>query len=195
MPLKQYLENRFLRDLSTLPFNRPNDIMLTHARNFRIDQQTIYFGGPDWENIENDIQHVEEADREYFFICLFTIVLIDLAMFTYFQQHYGTFRSRTGYPKFGWSGFGPHYENPTKLLLLPEQKGFTNYSYLRQNVNSYVQLFRSKCDSYFRAYNPEITTNTFIDAILKDRDIIHGANDMDSIVYLICQALDASRHN
>ena len=53
--MKNYLINKFPGDLGKLSFNRPNTVMFSNTESFRIDKNKIYFGGPDWENIHNDL--------------------------------------------------------------------------------------------------------------------------------------------
>ena len=76
MKLKEYLKNQFPNDLARLKFQKPNSVIQNNPDSFDIDQYTIYFGGMNWENIGQDINHIEKEFYEHFFLCLFTIRVI-----------------------------------------------------------------------------------------------------------------------
>lgn len=183
MSLKTYLRNEFLRDLKKLEFQIPNSVILNNPELFRIDRNTIYFGGPEWRNITNDVQYI--MNKDYFFLCLFTITVIDLTMYTYYQEYYIDFRKLTMYPKFGWSGFGPHYENPKKLLLIPERKNFLDRDNVAQHIDDYVNLFWDECESFFSTKIPEISTHDFINKILNDEDFQINCKDSNSVFEMV----------
>lgn len=183
--MKNYLINKFPDDLGKLNFNRPNEVIIGNTELFRIDKNTIYFGGPEWKNIHRDLAPIAKEDLEYFLICLFTITVIDLTMFTYFRALYNIFRSKTMYPKFGWSGFGPHYENPKKLLLIPQNANFTNFDYISNHVEEYIDLFIEECDRFFREFIPEIQTNDFILRFLEDPEMQLQQQEKGTIIELI----------
>ena len=89
------------------------------------------------------------------------------------------------YPKFGWSGFGPHYENPKKLLLIPQHANFTNFDYISNHVEEYIDLFIEECDRFFREFIPEIQTNDFILRFLEDPEMQLQQQEKGTIIELI----------
>ena len=82
MNLKEYLKKQFPSDLKSLNYSRPNSVIQSDPELFRIDNNTIYFGGMDWKNFKGDIKDIENENLENFFLSLFTITVIDLTMFT-----------------------------------------------------------------------------------------------------------------
>jgi len=185
MKVQEYRKNEFPGDLRKLEFQRPNSVILNNPESFRTDSNTIYFGGRDWENITNDISNIEKNNREYFFLCLFTITIIDLTMFTYYKESYETFRRLTMYPKFGWSGFGPHYENPKKLLLIPENEGLLNRKKIEEYIDDYIDLLIDECNSFFGIKIPEITTKDFISKIVHDNEFQITDKDSNSVFEMV----------
>jgi hypothetical protein len=137
LKIKKYLKNQFILDLKTMDFQQPNSIILNNPDSFRIDNNTIYFGGENWSNINKDIKNIEDSNQEFFFLSLFMITVIDLTMFTYYKTSYETFRRLTRYPKFGWVDSRPQYETPKKLLSIPESRGLIE----KKDVFKYVDVY------------------------------------------------------
>ena len=54
MNLIRYYKKQFPIDLKKLKFERPNSTILSNPELFKIDNNTIYFGDSNWENIIND---------------------------------------------------------------------------------------------------------------------------------------------
>jgi hypothetical protein len=187
MNLNQYLHNQFPADLTNLKFIKPNSVIQNNLDSFNIDQYTIYFGGADWENIELDIQTIDNEHFDHFFLCLFTITIIDLTIFTHFNDCYNVFRSYTRYPKFGWSGYGPHYENPKKLLDIPIKKGFLNID--RINLEEYIDLFYDETSLLLKSKLHQVTPEKFFSALLSDKDFQIGENEENSLYSRIILAL------
>ncbi len=117
--MREYFYQKFPIQLATIKLNRPSEII----RDFMHDESVVFFGGRDWCNVQADLDLIPVADRSKFVLSLFTIVLIDQTMFTHFRGSYDKWRTQTNYPKFGWSGLGPHNENPFKILWAPERDG------------------------------------------------------------------------
>ncbi len=120
MELQEYLEKTFWDELHLLPVRSPNRLIKENSSSFKIDANTVYFGGRNWEHFDSDLARMNAQHRIQFIMCLFTMVSLDLTTFAYFNSNYESFRSKYPLPKFGWSGFGPHYEEPWKLLECPE---------------------------------------------------------------------------
>jgi len=185
MNLIRYYKEQFPNDLKKLKFERPNSTILSNPELFKIDNNTIYFGGSNWENIINDTKDIAKENLEYFCISLFTITVIDSGMFTNFNEYYDVFRKNTNYPKFGWIGFDPHYENPKKLLLIPEEKGLVDFSYLKDNIKEYFELLKLECDDFFTNYVENSNTTIFLNTIINDKDFGVNYNEKNSIFSLI----------
>ena len=141
--MEAYLKDQFREDFEKVSTDRPNYVILSNPDQFRIDRQTVFFGGRDWENCEKDMARVKEENREQFVLCIFMVTVIDLGMFTYYPGAYPSFRKQTLFPKFGWVGFGPHYENPKKLILVPLRKGMVTFE--KTNLDEYHRIFTDEC--------------------------------------------------
>lgn len=189
LKIKKYLKNQFLLDLRTMDFQQPNSTILNNPDSFRIDNNTIYFGGENWRNINNDIRNIEGSNQEFFFLSLFMITVIDLTMFTYYKASYEKFRGSTRCPKFGWVGFGPHYETPKKLINIPENRGLIEKKAVLKYIDVYIDLFFEECDAFFKINTPEITTADFIRKIVNDGDFQIAFSDENTIFELIYNKL------
>lgn len=189
MDIKDYLKNNFPSDLKKMNFLRPNSKILANPDEYRIDNNTIFFGGQNWENIDNDIVEIDKKNLENFFLCLFTITVIDMGLFTYYHDSYGTFRNKTMYPKFGWSGFGTHYENPKKILSVPLSYKLVDFKETSEKINDFIDLFITECDMFFETNIKNISTNDFIFELINDIEFQKTPEDEDTILGLIYDKL------
>ena len=170
-------------------------MILSNPATFGIDEQTVFFGGKDWGNIEHDLSSISPKIKEYFVICLFTIVLIDLTMFTYFKDQFSVYRKKTNYPKFGWVGFGPHFENPMKIILVPEHLKIVDFHFLKNNIGGYCKWFLDKCEEDFLKSDLSINTFEFIQKILGDKDFkptIYNQESVFDLIYNEFQGVESS---
>ena len=168
MNLKDYLNQQFVYDLKELNYKQPNSVIKNNLESFNIDKYTIFFGGPNWKDINNDIKLIDKNNYENFFLSLFTIITIDLTFFTYFKDDYDYFRNTTRYPKFGWTGFGVHYENPIKILDVPQKLNLIDESKI--NYNEYSNLFYESLENYLKSFNNKINIQEFIEKLINDKD-------------------------
>ncbi len=164
--MRDYFYGRFPSQLGRLAFRRPNDVVRDHIMR---DPAVVFFGGPDWENVAADLSTVPENDRPRFILSLWMVVLTDQALYTYFRDAYEAWRSRTNFPKFGWSGFGPHNENPFKILWAPEREGIIDTDALLALVPNFVRFFVDETSTYFRQHIPAVDVCRYYQAIRGDR--------------------------
>ena len=170
--MHDYFYNRFPPQLAQLAFRRPNDIVREQITR---DASVVFFGGPDWENVAADLATVPALDRTRFILSLFMVVLTDQAFYTHFHESYDAWRRRTNFPKFGWSGFGPHNENPFKVLWAPEREHLIDNNELLALVPDFARFFVDETTTYFRQHHPAIEVREYFDAIKNDRG--YGFNE------------------
>jgi hypothetical protein len=164
--MHDYFYGRFPLQLARLTFRRPNDVVCEQIMR---DPGVVFFGGPDWENVATDLGTVPETDRPRFILSLFMVVLTDQALYTYFRDAYEAWRRRTNFPKFGWSGFGPHNENPFKILWAPEREGIIDIHGLLALIPEFMRFFVGETRTYFRQHLPAVGVRNYFDAIRGDR--------------------------
>lgn len=121
MTLLKYSQAQFFNDLKSLQFSKPNDIILKHNPYF--NERTVFFGGRVWSNFNQDINHVSDKNKGFFCICLFSMVSADQNIYAHFPNLINEWSRQFQYPKFGWCGFGEHFEKVKFLLQIPEQNG------------------------------------------------------------------------
>jgi hypothetical protein len=203
MTLNEYFKTTFADDLAKMNFLPVPDRCLECSSlkastyqicNKGVDKYTVFFGGKEWENINQDIKYITKENLEYFFICLFTIITIDTGIYTYYQKYYHQFREKTLYPKFGGFriGFGisAYYVNPRKILEIPESYGFINTGNINRYVDEYVNTFIYECNEFFINNEIEIDTNDFMTDLLTDSQFIpHNNKENNSAFTLIYSKL------
>ncbi|WBS04091.1 hypothetical protein OU994_07345 [Pseudoduganella sp. SL102] len=107
---------------------------------FRLDSAQ-FFGGEDWQRVEEDLSGIPGVDRARFILSLFMIVVTDQTLYTYNAKTYDTWRDATRYPKFGWFGYDVHYGNPLKLLWAPENAELIDAPAVIAEIPAFVDFF------------------------------------------------------
>lgn len=170
-PLQEYLRNQFLNDFRKLKLYKPGSVIQAHASDFRVDADTQYFGGSNWADFDRNMSSILEANKPYFCLGLFCHCILDMTMFSYFKEYYSAFRSRTLMPKFGWSGFGVHYNNPALLINLPDQKGILNATNLSKVLHVYGDYWEACIQEMITQYQPSLTVSLVLKALLSDDEM------------------------
>ena len=165
--LDTYFKQAFPNQLRLLSFQRPNRVVSKRIMN---DPNVLFFGGKEWERVEEDLGNVPESDRLAFVLCLFMITISDQNLYCYFKDAYSVWRNHTQFPKFGWSGFGPHLEDPMKILIVPEDKGLIDVEGNEKLIKEFAEMFYSQADMVADRYGIEVTGREFFEAMTNDPD-------------------------
>ena len=115
MKLTDFFKFEFDHFMGKIPTDKPNETILQNPSNFYLNSKDTFFGGKDWQNYEFDISNIPVEIREDFILCLFTVSFVDY----YYTNNYRIAFSEHKFPipKFGWCGYGPHFEHPLGLLI------------------------------------------------------------------------------
>lgn len=165
MNIKDYFEIEFKSDLRQLQLHKPNSIVLAHTDSFGIDGVTQFFGGQEWRYCQQDLQGI--VNKNYFVLSLFAMVCNDLNMHSNFPEHYFKFRGLTNYPKFGWSGFGPHFESPAWIINQPLKLGLVNFD--DKLLSEFVTFWKLTADDFLAKCIPDINYSNFFHDLCEDR--------------------------
>ena len=163
MSLIEYINNNFQCDINSLNTSRCNNII--NENNPYINADTLFFGGPSWENFNKDIITVNPGDRAYFCFCLFAMVAADQNAHAHFKDVLFEWLEHYKYPKFGWCGFGPHFENVCYLLEVPSTNGIDFDTITDAELDAFVQLQFENGRSVLGNL-----VNDFFGTMLKDED-------------------------
>ena len=132
------------------------------------DESAVFFGGRDWESVAEDLSRIPAEDRPNFVFSLFMITLADQCIFTHNQDAYAAWGSQTKYPKFGWSGFGPHHQNPLKVLWAPERERLVDSDRVMELMPTFVEFFLTEVRGYFSKHLVTVDPDIFFQAIKGD---------------------------
>lgn len=164
MKLETYFNQGFQKHLGLLQFRPVNQVL----KDLFHDSSLVFFGGRDWAHIHQDLADIPRAERAHFVYGLLTIVLTDQCMQAYFKSDYPQWRQATGYPKFGWCGFGLNNENPYKLLAVAERSGLVDVQMLNTLMPEFVVFMRNIVKDYFGQYLPNTSAQRFFSHVLND---------------------------
>jgi hypothetical protein len=159
--LKKYYLNDFRKDLLKIQFERGNEI--TNPGDFFFDKTS-------WTDAIRKLQSNEQ--KACFIISMFITVASDQTMFTYFRSSYRNFRLLTRYPKFGWTGLGPHNENPLLLIKYPVEQSAIDFQEIEVKFAEAAKLFKDEVKDFFVNHMVGINHDEFIKKFTNDKDTI-----------------------
>jgi len=172
--MNEYFYQEFPQHLTLIEFKRPNQTV----RKVEKDSDLVFFGGRDWKNVSEDLSCIPKDKRSNFIFSLFMIALTDQCLFTYFSDAYPIWKKQTNFPKFGWSGFGPHNENPLKLLWAPEREKGVDSSDVIEQIPSFVSFMVDTVEAFFSKNLPNVKYTAFFDAIIHDSSFEFSEGDI-----------------
>jgi hypothetical protein len=132
------------------------------------DASTVFFGGQAWKNVAADLAGIQPASRPTFVLSLFMVIITEQCLHAHFPAAHRAWRARTGFPLFGWSGFGVHNENPYHLLRAPIAAGLVDEPACVALAPALAALFCSEVAEYFSANGLAVNANAFFAALRAD---------------------------
>jgi len=162
--MNEYFYQEFPKHLRLVKCKKPNKIILKIEK----DSTLNFFGGRDWENVSDDLGCIPKNKRTNFILSLFMVVLTDQCLYTRFPDSYPIWRKQTDFPKFGWSGSGPHNENPLKLLWAPEREKEVNNAEVIEQMPYFVDFMLDTVVDFLKKDLSDVKFIGFFDAITKD---------------------------
>ena len=118
--------------------------------------------------MDKDLSLVPEQDRARFVLSLLMIVLTDQCLYARWHDAYATWRKQTSYPKFGWSGFGLHNENPLKILWAPERENMVSVNAVLELMPEFVKFMKQEMTDFIETNLTQIHAPDFLDSIKRD---------------------------
>lgn len=164
MKLASYFHQPFPTHLSQLQLRPASQVL----RDLFHDPMLVIFGGRDWAHVQQDLAPIPRAQRAHCVYALLAIVLTDQCLQRYFRSAYPVWREATAYPKFGWTGFGLHAENPYKLVSVAESSGLVDRTALQDLLPEFVEFFRDLVSAHFSRELPTVDVQAFFQHILAD---------------------------
>ena len=161
--MKSYFYDTFPGQLRQLEMQPANRVLREN-----IDPVLTFFGGRGWERVSEDLQHIPGEDRSRFVLSLFMIILTDQALYRYYPDSYTRWREQTAFPKFGWSGFGPHNENPMLILWAPERECVLSAGELIASLPEFVSFWTQETADLFGREYPEIPVADYFAKVRND---------------------------
>ena len=174
MKLASYFQQPFPMHLSQLQLRPANQVL----RDLFHDPLLVIFGGRDWAHVQQDLAPIPRAQRAHCVYALLAIVLTDQCLQRYFRSAYPVWREATAYPKFGWTGFGLHAENPYKLLSVAESSGMVDPEALLALLPEFVEFFRELVSAHFSRELPTVDVQQFFQRLLDDGINLHRSGSV-----------------
>ena len=156
---KAYFRGPFRRDLKSLRFVEPMRPRIFGA---------VFFGGQSWEKAEGDLAAIEIAFRPHFVLSLFMVIITEQCLHARFPAAHRVWRARTGFPLFGWSGFGVQNENPFHILHAPAVAGLVDAAAAVALVPAFSTFFRAEVADYFADNGINVHPTDFFAALRSD---------------------------
>ena len=147
--MEAYFKGAFPQDLKHLHTELPNSVVREHILGG--DASVTFFGGGKWSRVAADLSGIAPATRPHFILSLFMVISTEQCLHARFPQAQPAWRARTGFPLFGWSGFGVHNENPYHILRAPVAAGLVDEAAAVALAPAFGQFFFSEVAAYFGA--------------------------------------------
>lgn len=128
----------------------------------------VFFGGKDWKNVRGDLAKIPRGSRAKCVLSLFMVTITEQVIYTYHRTAYTSWRSRTGFPKFGWSGYGFHHEDPFILLQQPVDEGVVTAEQLCALMPEFTVFYLQFIEDYFKRHLPQIKMAKFLRGLMRD---------------------------
>jgi len=158
----EYFYKRFPADLARIEKKRPNTALEASM------EPAVFFGGPNWENVRRDLAKISKGNREKCVLSLFMVTITEQVIYTYHRASYPAWRSRTGFPKFGWSGYGFHHEDPFILLQRPVDEGVVTAEQLCALMPEFTRFYLQATRDYLKRHLPQIKMGRFLRGLMQD---------------------------
>lgn len=179
MKFSEYFHQRFPNHLRRLKLRQPSSIVRKRMMN---DSHAMFFGGRNWDNIDYDLSQIAEEYRSYFVLSLFMIVISDQNLYRYFKDDYPEWRRRTQFPKFGWSGFGYHIENPMKILTIPEQEKLVGIETTVDLIPEFASFFKNETQRISKEYQLKVSAEEFFESMINDSEFVSAEGNIAEAV-------------
>lgn len=115
MTVTDYFNEKFFLDIKKLPVTIPNEEIRSNPVLFNSHDGMAFFGGRDWENYTLDMKYVDKGNEAEFILCLLLLGTMDYAIKSN-REMYQNLARKYDAPLLGWTGLGPHFEHPSKIL-------------------------------------------------------------------------------
>lgn len=158
-------------------FQKPNDVVMKVAQ----DPNLLFLGGRNWERITEDLSNIEAEHRPKFILSLFLIVLCDQCVHYHFRESYQEWRELTQFPKFGWSGFGPHNQHPLIVLQATERDNVIEPSDVIRLIPEFVGFLSTEISEFFTTQLPDIAPDTLLEKLHMEIAKAHDYDDSEIV--------------
>jgi hypothetical protein len=115
MTLTDYFNEKFFEEIKKIPVTIPNEEIRSNPVLFNSHDGMAFFGGRDWENYTQDMENIDKGNEAEFMLCLLLLGTMDYAIKSNPEKYHNLARKYDA-PMLGWTGLGPHFEHPSKLL-------------------------------------------------------------------------------
>ena len=161
----EYFYKRFPADLARIEVIKPGLLAMESA---------VFFGGSGWGNVRGDLARISKGNRERCVLSLFMVTMTEQVIYTYHRDCYEAWRSRTAFPKFGWSGLGFHHENPFILLQRPVDEEIVTAEKLCSLIPEFTHFYLQATQECFMVHLPQIQMGRFLRVLMNDHDYVQA---------------------
>lgn len=141
MSLLRYAKQQFLVDLKAVMAigQKVSDF---HASMFPDIRNAVFIGGEEWERFEEEIKLIAPEHHAFYCVCLLAAISTDKNNHANMSEYRALWESAfKHYPKFGWVGFGPHFEPISFLCEVPARAGIDFNSITDAELDEFVEYF------------------------------------------------------
>lgn len=162
MTLLEYFNKQFHLDLNKLDYSKNNSNLPNSSWEFNIDNETtlldsIFLSNHDFDIFLNATKNIDKENLDKFYICLFTINIIDIGIYTYYNEIYDDLKRNTMFSKINW------HKNSNKInkLIIENNEIIRFYVLVKNNLNDFFELLTSESNK-IKNINESVLLNKII---------------------------------
>jgi len=122
------------------------------------------------------------------------VTMTEQVIYTYHRDCYEAWRSRTAFPKFGWSGLGFHHENPFILLQRPVDEEIVTAEKLCSLIPEFTHFYLQATQEFFMVHLPQIQMGRFLRVLMNDHDYVQAGGRV-ALEFKRCLEVEVPRMN
>jgi hypothetical protein len=166
MTLLEYFNKQFRLDLNELDYRKKKSDLPNNSWKFNIDDETtlldsIFLSNHDFDIFLNATKNIDKENLDKFYICLFTINIIDIGIYTHYNEIYDDLKRNTMFSKINW------HKNSNKInqLIIENNEIIRFYVLVKNNLKDFIELITSECNKI-----GNINESVLLNKILNGKD-------------------------
>lgn len=188
MTYKEYNVKKFMCDLKSMDISSPEGDKPSCGKSLYLSHNMLIFKCDGVLRAE-DFPGIETADITWFFLSLYSDMIFDYTVFSYYGPYYFKYKRLYKFPVYNNTGFNLKCENPSKLLKMAAGCGLLDIDKIKSGVNDFTDLLFEKSERCFGQNILEISPENFIRSLFYEIEMSMDEYKNFDILSLLYESL------